>query len=67
VSGVGVALEEVCSKYIFKLLMLNKIKLEVLSNNKRAINLYKKSGYREAGIRNINNKRVVCMQRIKNA
>ena len=47
--------------------MLKKIKLEVLSNNKRAINLYQKSGYREAGIRNINNKRVVCMQRIKNA
>ncbi|MBT5491830.1 UDP-4-amino-4,6-dideoxy-N-acetyl-beta-L-altrosamine N-acetyltransferase, partial [bacterium] len=42
IAGVGSILEEVCIKYIFDILKLDKLKLEVLEENIRAINLYKK-------------------------
>jgi UDP-4-amino-4,6-dideoxy-N-acetyl-beta-L-altrosamine N-acetyltransferase len=41
IAGVGRILEEICIKYAFDILKLNTLKLEVFSNNKKAINLYK--------------------------
>ena len=60
--GVGKILEAVCLKYVFDLLKFKKIKLEVFSNNVKAIDLYKKFNFRKTGVKNINNKIVICME-----
>jgi len=57
-------LEEVCIKYVFDLLRLNKLKLEVFSDNLRAINLYEKYNFKEVGVKSINDKKVICMELI---
>ena len=62
--GVGQVLEEVCIKYVFDLLRLNKLKLEVFSDNLRAINLYEKYNFKEVGVKSINDKKVICMELI---
>jgi UDP-4-amino-4,6-dideoxy-N-acetyl-beta-L-altrosamine N-acetyltransferase len=64
-AGVGRVLEEVCIKYVFDLLRLNKLKLEVFSDNLRAINLYEKYNFKEVGMKNINDKKVICMELVK--
>jgi UDP-4-amino-4,6-dideoxy-N-acetyl-beta-L-altrosamine N-acetyltransferase len=46
IAGTGRVLEEVCLKYILDLLNLNKIKLEVFSDNVRTLNLYKKYNFK---------------------
>ena len=58
----GKILEAVCLKYVFDLLKFKKIKLEVFSNNVKAIDLYKKFNFRKAGVKNINNKIVIYME-----
>ena len=52
-SGMGVATESYKKfiPYIFKTFNLNKISLEVLSDNKKAIHLYKKLGFTIEGIK----------------
>lgn len=51
--GKGLAYEAYCKfiPFIFKTYDLNKIKLEVLSNNSVAKNLYKKLGFKSEGIK----------------
>lgn len=41
---------------------LKKIKLEVFSNNIKAIDLYKKLNFRKIGTENMHNKSLVCME-----
>ena len=65
ISGIGRVLEEVCLKYILDLLNLNKIKLEVFSENVRALNLYKKYNFRRVGMKNVHDKQVICMELTK--
>ena len=60
--GVGGIIEEACLKYIFDLLKLKKIKLEVFSNNSRAINLYEKFNFKKIGQKIINERNVDCME-----
>ncbi|MBL0703300.1 MAG: UDP-4-amino-4,6-dideoxy-N-acetyl-beta-L-altrosamine N-acetyltransferase [Sulfurospirillum sp.] len=60
--GVGRILEELSIKYIFDILKLNRIKLEVFSNNLKVINLHKKYNFHEVMSKTINNKSVICME-----
>jgi len=53
---------EVAIKYVFEYLKLEKLKLEVFSNNVKAINLYKKYNFKEDGTKTINDKEVICME-----
>jgi len=62
VAGVGRILEECCIKYAFEILKLDTMMLEVFNDNERAINLYKKYNFQEAGKKEINNKEVICME-----
>jgi len=55
----------VCLKYILDLLNLNKIKLEVFSDNVRALNLYKKYNFKRVGVKNVHDKQVICMELTK--
>ena len=63
--GVGRILEEVCLKYAFEILSLDKIKLEVFQDNSVVINLHKKYNFKRVGVKNINNKKVICMELTK--
>jgi len=48
--GIGKETTQLMIKYAFKNLNLRKILLEVVKNNERAINLYKKIGFETEGI-----------------
>lgn len=61
-AGIGKILTECCIKYAFDILGLKKLKLEVLSDNERAINLYKKYNFQEVGKKGVNNREVICME-----
>jgi len=60
--GIGKILNDICIKYVFNILKLKKIKLEVLNNNKRAIKLYQKYNFMETGIKIVNDKHIICME-----
>ena len=62
IAGIGRVLEEACIKYAFDILGLEKLKLEVFSENTRAMNLYKKFDFKEIGKKIFNNKNVICME-----
>ena len=62
IGGVGKTLQEVGVKYIFDLLKLKKIKLEVFKINIRAINLYKKFNFIEMNEKTVNGRKVNCME-----
>ncbi|ADN08186.1 UDP-4-amino-4,6-dideoxy-N-acetyl-beta-L-altrosamine N-acetyltransferase [Sulfurimonas autotrophica] len=62
IAGVGSILEKLCIEYAFDILKLKKLKLEVFSNNKKALNLYKKFNFKEIGKKIVNNKDVICME-----
>jgi UDP-4-amino-4,6-dideoxy-N-acetyl-beta-L-altrosamine N-acetyltransferase len=62
IPGVGSILEEICIKYVFDILKLKKLKLEVFSDNDRALNLYKKFKFKEISSKIVNNKKVICME-----
>jgi UDP-4-amino-4,6-dideoxy-N-acetyl-beta-L-altrosamine N-acetyltransferase len=63
--GAGRMLQQVCLKYILDLLNLNKVKLEVFSDNLRALKLYKEYNFKETRVKNINDKEVICMELTK--
>lgn len=65
IAGIGRALEEVCLKYILDLLNLNKIKLEVFSDNVRVLNLHKKYKFKRMGMKKVHDKQVICMELTK--
>ena len=62
IKGVGSMIQEVGIKYIFDLLKLQKIKLEVFSNNLRAINLYEKFNFKKNEQKIVNRRNVDCME-----
>lgn len=60
--GVGVLLMEVIINYSFESLKLNTIFAEVFFENKRAYRLYSKLGFREHNKKEVNGKKVICME-----
>ncbi|MFK5936801.1 MAG: UDP-4-amino-4,6-dideoxy-N-acetyl-beta-L-altrosamine N-acetyltransferase [Sulfurimonas sp.] len=63
--GIGRILEELCIEYVFSVLKLKKLKLEVLIRNEKALNLYKKYNFKEVGTKEINGNEVICMELVK--
>lgn len=63
--NAGGILESAASQYAFAVLNVNKIKLEVFSDNKRAINFYNKRGFKFINIKKVNQKDIVCMEKHK--
>jgi UDP-4-amino-4,6-dideoxy-N-acetyl-beta-L-altrosamine N-acetyltransferase len=63
--GAGSMLEAVASYYAFIELGVNKIKLEVFSNNERAIGFYKKCGFELINTKKVNHKDIFCMEKIR--
>ena len=64
-AGVGKTLQETCLKYIFELLNLKKIKLEVFSDNIRAITLYERFDFKKTEVKSIDKKSVICMELVR--
>jgi len=60
--GCGSILQELCIQYAFDVLKLNKIKLEVFSDNLKAIHLYKKFKFKERNKKIVNGKNVIFME-----
>ena len=56
-------MEAAATHYAFCELGVKKIKLKVLTNNDRAINFYKKSGFELINMKKINKKDVFCMEK----
>jgi len=65
IAGIGRILEEVCIKYIFDIIGIKKLKLEVFSENEKAINLYKKFDFKESCKKEVNKKEVICMELVR--
>jgi UDP-2,4-diacetamido-2,4,6-trideoxy-beta-L-altropyranose hydrolase/UDP-4-amino-4,6-dideoxy-N-acetyl-beta-L-altrosamine N-acetyltransferase len=63
--SAGRILEAIVSQYAFFELNVNKIKLEVFSNNKRAINFYNKCGFEFINAKKVNYKNIMCMEKSK--
>ena len=61
--GAGKMLEAIAIHYAFIEWGVNKIKLEVLTNNERAINFYKKCGFKLIDARKNNNKKILYMEK----
>jgi UDP-4-amino-4,6-dideoxy-N-acetyl-beta-L-altrosamine N-acetyltransferase len=62
IAGIGRILEEISIKYAFDNLKLNKLKLEVFTDNERALNLYKKYQFEETNRKIVNEREVICME-----
>jgi len=65
IKGAGRLLESAASQYAFIELGVKKIKLEVYSDNERAINFYKKCDFNPIDIKKENHKNIMCMEKIK--
>lgn len=63
--GSGKMLLESVIKYTFEILKLDTLKLEVFADNEKALNLYKKYGFKESGTKTVSDKDVICMELIK--
>ena len=62
VVGVGRVLEEVSIRYVFDILKIDTLKLEVFSANAQVVNLHKKYKFVEFKRKIINKKEVICME-----
>lgn len=60
--GAGSILQETLIKYVFHVLKFKKLSLDVFENNKKAINLYKKFGFKEISRELINEKVIIHME-----
>ncbi len=63
-SGLGKILIETSIKYVFELLKIDTIRLEVFTKNCPAINLYKKYGFIETEQKQMNGQKIICMEKI---
>ncbi len=63
--GSGRLIEAVASQYAFIELNVNKIKLEVFSDNEKAIYFYNKCGFKFIDTKKVNHKSVLCMEKMK--
>jgi len=61
--GLGGVLEAAANYFAFEELRVDKLRLEVFSNNKRAINFYNTSGYKVIETKNVNGKEIFCMEK----
>lgn len=58
----GKMLLESVIKYAFEILKLDTLNLEVFADNEKALNLYKKQGFKQSGVKTANDKDVICME-----
>jgi UDP-2,4-diacetamido-2,4,6-trideoxy-beta-L-altropyranose hydrolase/UDP-4-amino-4,6-dideoxy-N-acetyl-beta-L-altrosamine N-acetyltransferase len=65
IKGAGRLLESAASQYAFIELGVKKIKLEVYSDNERAINFYKKCGFNLIDTKKVNHQGIMCMEKIQ--
>jgi len=65
--GAGRILEAAGNYYAHFKFEIRKIKLEVFSDNTRAINFYKKCGYRLAGSKRIQEKEILFMEKSRDS
>jgi len=65
IKGAGRLLESAASQYAFIELGVKKIKLEVYSDNERAINFYKKCDFNPIDIKKENHQNIMRMEKIK--
>jgi RimJ/RimL family protein N-acetyltransferase len=63
--GLGKVLEAAGCEYAFKDLGVEKINLEVLESNKKAIDFYTRCGYEFVNKTIINDQNVICMKKQK--
>ena len=63
--SAGKILEAAAIHYAFRELDVNKLKLKVFTDNERAINFYKKCGFKLIDTRKVNNKDILCMEKRK--
>ena len=63
IMGVGRILELVSLYFAFKELKLDKLTLEVFSDNKQVVNLHKKFGFEIVREKIENSKKVFCMEK----
>jgi len=63
--GAGRLLESAASEYAFIELDVKKIKLEVFSNNERAIHFYNKCGFELIDTKKVNHQNIMCMEKMK--
>ena len=61
--GLGSVLEAAADYFAFQELRVDKLRLEVFSNNKRAINFYNTSGYKVIEAKIVNGKEIFCMEK----
>ena len=61
--GLGSVLEAAANYFAFEELRVDKLRLEVFSNNKRAINFYNTSGYKAIETKIVNGKEIFCMEK----
>ena len=62
--GSGNVLEEAANYFAFEELRVNKLRLEVFSHNKRAINFYNTRGYKLIETKTVNDRELICMEKI---
>ena len=63
--GAGKLLESAASQYAFIELDVKKIKLEVFSDNERAIHFYNKCGFELVDTKKVNHQNIMCMEKMK--
>jgi len=63
--GAGRLLESAASQYAFIELDVKKIKLEVFSDNERAIHFYNKCGFELVDTKKVNHQNIMCMEKMK--
>ena len=61
----GKLLESAASEYAFIELNVKKIKLEVFSDNERAISFYNKCGFKLIDTKKVNHQNIICMEKTK--
>ena len=62
IPGIGKVLITISIDYALNILKVKFLKLEVLSINEKAINLYKKFNFKEYKRKIVNNKEIICME-----
>ena len=65
IKGAGRLLESAASEYAFIELGVKKIKLEVYSDNEKAINFYKKCDFSLVNTKKVSHQNIMCMEKIK--
>ncbi len=63
--GTGSLLMETGVRYAYDFLKMTKLKLEVFEENLRAQSLYKKYGFKEMAEKYVNERKVICMELVK--